>query len=143
MQFYSGAKLTESSQLEQTANCYPSLSIRPRADHQYYKLWKGYKHLFIASQQLTCLESGRLSSSCHILSWLATSTGRPDRFDDNDDDVDDDDGENDDDEVVEDVAANSTGHRDYFDGHHEDDGDENVDDGDGQDDPGIQILIQL
>ena len=142
MQFYSGAKLAESSQLEQTANCYSSLSIRPRANHQYYKLWKGYKHLFIASQQLTCLESGRLSSSCHILSWLATSTGRPDRFDANYDD-DDDDGENYDDEVVEDVAAISTGHPDCFDGHHEDDGDENVDDGDGQDDLGIQILIQL
>ena len=88
------------------------------------------------------MESGRLSSSCHILSWLATSTGRPDRFDANYDD-DDDDGENDDDEVVEDVAAISTGRPDCFDGHHEDDGDENVDDGDGQDDPGIQILIQL
>ena len=100
MQFYSGAKLAESSQLEQTANCYSSLSIRPRADHQYYKLWKGYKHLFIASQQLTCLESGRLSQSCHILSWLATSTGRPDCFDghhedDGDENVDDGDGQDD------------------------------------------------
>ena len=68
------------------------------------------------------MESGRLSSSCHILSWLATSTGRPDRCDGNYDDDDDDDDENDDDEVVEDVAATSTGHPDRFDGnHHEDD----------------------
>ena len=89
------------------------------------------------------MESGRLSSSCHILSWLATSTGRPDRFVDHDDDDGDDDGKNDDDEVVEDVAATSTGRPDCFDGHHADNGDENVDDGDGQDDPGIQILIQL
>ena len=89
------------------------------------------------------MESGRLSSSCHILAWLATSTGRPDRFHGNYHDDDDDDDENDDDEVVEDVAAISTGRPDCFDGHHEDDCDENVDDGDGQDDPGIQILIKL
>ena len=102
-------------------------SQSPRADHQYYKLQKGYKHFFIASQQVTCLESGRLSSSCHILSWLATSTGRPDRFHGNHDDGDDDDGENDDDEVVEDVAAISTGRPDRFDGNYDDDdGDYNV-----------------
>ena len=106
-----------------------------------------FSRLSIASQQLTCLESGRLSSSCHILSWLATSTGRPDRCDGNYHDDDDDDDENDDDEnddeVVEDVAAISKGHSDYFDSHHEDGGDENDDDGDDQDDPGIQILIKL
>ena len=37
MQFYSNAKLAESSQLEQAANCYSSLAFRPRADHQNNK----------------------------------------------------------------------------------------------------------